>query len=122
MLIRLPINLSNWNENIDSYSKLTIHPFLNVIVVGSSIKLSGMPYVTVRVLLKSNDLNITTPYLDFDNTDWSTLKNFSVFGTGILHFSDNDDIIIPSSVAINNRTYVLVAGDQLVVAGDLVYM
>jgi len=122
MLIRLPINLSYWNKNVDSYSKLTTHPLLSVVVSGSAIKLSGMPYVTVRVLLESNDLSVMTPYIDFDNTDWSTYKNFSVSGTGTLRFRDDDEIIIPSSITIDNMTYVMVAGNQVVVAGDLVYI
>jgi hypothetical protein len=57
MLIRLPIrDISKWGSNIYSYSKLSVHPLLNVVVDSSTIKLSGMPYVSVRVLLKSKDL------------------------------------------------------------------
>jgi hypothetical protein len=122
MLIRLPINLSHWGSNVDSYSKLTVHPLLSVIVNDdmNAIKLSGMPYVTVRVLLESSDLVVETPFIDFDHTDWFTYKSFTVSGSGILRFRDDEEIIIPSSITL--RTFVTVVGDQLVVAGDRVYI
>jgi len=121
MFIRLPMrNLSQWSSNINAYSKLTVHPLLSVIMDStdqSSIKLSGIPYVPVRVLLKSNDLTINTPYIDFDDTDWDIYKSFLVSGSGILYFSDNDEIIIPSNVSISAGILVTVVGDQLVVDG-----
>jgi hypothetical protein len=118
MLIRLPIrDISKWGSNIYSYSKLSVHPLLNVVVDSSTIKLSGMPYVSVRVLLKSKDLVVNTPYIDFDDTDWDTYKLFSVSGSGTLYFSDDYGIIIPSSTTISGGQLITVAGNQLVVGG-----
>jgi hypothetical protein len=101
---------------------MTVHPLLSVIVNDDTdaIKLSGMPYVTVRVLLESSSLSIGTPYIDFDQTDWFTYKSFTVSGSGTLRFRDDYEIIIPSSIIV--KTFITVVGDQLVVTGDRVYI
>ncbi len=125
MLIRIPISTNtSWWHNTSSYSKIVEHPHLSVIVdtIAFNIKLSGKPYVTVRVLLSSENLTVNTPYVDFDNSDWDTFKPFDISGSGILRFSDNDGIIIPSSVSISTGTFVTVSGNQLVVGGTPVVL